>query len=139
MTIADMVEAKGWPFFRTLEKDVIRELSEQTDSVIAPGGGAVMDGDNVARLRQRGIFVLLTADMDVLARRIEADQTSAEKRPPLLEGTLRRELQRLLAERMPIYKELSQVTVDTSNRSIDEVVTRILGHLESQTNETPSM
>ena len=135
MTIADMVDTKGWTFFRKLEKEIIRELSERTASVIATGGGAVMDPENVAHLGERGTFVLLTADIDVLAQRIQADQTSARTRPPLVEGTVREELQTMLTERMPTYKELARLTVDTSDRSIDEVVTRIVRQMGLQTDK----
>jgi shikimate kinase len=138
MTIAQMVENQGWPFFRKLEKAVIEELSEKTSSVIATGGGAVMDEDNAARLKQTGALVLLEADPEVLLQRIFADEASAGKRPPLSDGNDYEELQTLLAERTPVYRKLAQLSVNTTDLSPDDVAARIVNNLKNlglQTNE----
>ena len=58
-TISEMVAKNGWTFFRAREKETIRELSALQQSVIATGGGAVMDKDNVDCLANNGFFVLL--------------------------------------------------------------------------------
>jgi len=130
-TIAEMVENQGWPFFRKLEKAVIKELSKKTSSVIATGGGAVMDEDNAARLKQTGALVLLEADPEVLLQRIFDDEASAGKRPPLLDGTVYEELQTLLAERTPVYRKLAQLSVNTTNLSPDDVAARIVKDLKN--------
>ena len=46
--IEGIISAKGWEYFRLLEKMVIHELSEKNRIVIATGGGVVMD-DNIGR------------------------------------------------------------------------------------------
>jgi len=130
MTIAEMVENQGWPFFRKLEKAVIEELSEKRSSVIATGGGAVMDEENAARLKQTGTLVLLEADPEVLLQRIFADDAGTGKRPPLLGGTAYEELQTLLAERTPVYRKLAQLSVDTTNLNPDDVAAQIVKNLK---------
>ncbi len=131
-TISDMVAAEDWPFFRAREKEVIREISAMEHCVIATGGGAVMDKENVARLRDRGALVLLTADMDTMIQRIQADESSPQQRPKLLEGDIYEETERLLKERMPVYKAVADFSVDTSNLTIDEVVDQIVRHLQAE-------
>ena len=134
MTIAEMVENHGWPFFRKLEKAVIKELSEKTSAVIATGGGAVMDEENAGRLKQTGALVLLEADPEVLCQRIFADGASAGKRPPLLDGTVYEELQTLLAERTPVYRKWAQLSIDTTNLNPDDVAARIVKNLKNLKN-----
>lgn len=131
-TIRDMVAGQGWPFFRAREKEVIREIAAKDDCVIATGGGAVMDKDNVARLRDKGTFVLLKADMDTMIRRILGDESSPQQRPKLSEGDIYEETERLLRQRMPIYEDVADFSVDTSNLTIDGVVDQIVRYLQAE-------
>jgi len=131
-TIKDMVAKEGWPFFRAREKEAIQYLSNMEDCVIAPGGGAVMDKDNVAFLRDRGWFVLLKADIDTMIQRIEGDEASSEQRPDLLGGDIYEETETMLRERMPVYEEVADISVDTSQLSIDEVVEKIIEHFQRE-------
>jgi shikimate kinase len=131
-TIADMVAKEGWPFFRAREKEAIRQLSTMQDCVIAPGGGAVMDKENVAFLRGRGWLVLLKADMDTIIQRIQDDAKSSAQRPDLLDGDIYEETETVLRERMPVYEEVADISVDTSDWTVDEVVEKIIQHMETQ-------
>lgn len=130
-TIAQMVETQGWPFFRAREREVIEAVSARSGCIIAPGGGAVMDPTNVERLGKNGVFVLLTARANVLARRILGDRGSEENRPPLLNGDLYQEIETLLEKRMPTYRALAQFLVDTSDLTVDEVVTSVKASIAS--------
>lgn len=128
-TISDMVAKEGWPFFRAREKEVIRELSEYDDCVIATGGGAVMDEDNVSALGRHGRFILLTTDIPTTISRIQGDDMSGQQRPDLLGGGLVEETKKILAQRMPVYEKVADHTIDTTHLSIDEVVAGITKYL----------
>jgi shikimate kinase len=127
-TISDMVAAEGWPFFRAREKEAIHEISEMDNSVIAPGGGAVMDEENVAYLSNKGWFVLLKADIDTMIQRIQGDQTSAQQRPKLLDDKddIYRETKAVIEQRMPTYETVADFAIDTTNLTVEEVVEKIL-------------
>ena len=96
----------------------------RTNLVIATGGGTVKDAENVAMLRQHGILVALTADVDTILQR-----TAARGTRPVLDhadaGDRRAAIVRLLEERSTLY-ETADITVDTSGRSPLEVAERIL-------------
>jgi len=125
-TITDMVAQKGWPFFRAREKEIIQELSELDGCVIATGGGAVMDQDNVDCLAANGVFILLKADIPTIIKRIHGDEVSRQQRPALLGGPIHEETEALVTERMPTYERVADVAVDTTHLDVDEVVDRIL-------------
>jgi len=125
-TIKDMVAQEGWLFFRAREKEAIQEISAADDCVIAPGGGAVMDDDNVISLHHNGWFVLLKADIDTMIQRIQGDDTSAQQRPSLLGSDIYEETRTLLKERMPTYERVADLVVDTTHLTIDEVVEKII-------------
>jgi shikimate kinase len=125
-SIKEMVAEKGWSFFRAQEKEAIQDISGQDNCVIAPGGGAVMDAENVAMLRLKGWFVLLTATLDTMIKRIEGDAATAGQRPSLLGKDLYEESRAVLAERMPTYERVADLTIETTHLSVDEVVQRII-------------
>lgn len=115
-TVREIVEAGGWPAFREAEKAVIGELSALEQAVIALGGGAVMDPENVGALRERGTFVWLRAEPETLARRIGGDEDGQAQRPALTGvGTLE-EIGRVLAERLPVYRTVADRVLDTDGR-----------------------
>lgn len=128
-SISDMVAAHGWAFFRAREKEAIEELSALEHCVIATGGGAVMDKDNVAFLRKNGFLVLLKADINTMIQRIEQDEVSAEQRPKLSDSDIYEETEKLLKQRMPVYEQVSDFSVDTTILTIDEVVETVVQHL----------
>ena len=53
ISITDIVKSHGWGHFRKLENHVIEEISKKDLLVIAPGGGAVLDTDNVKALKKK--------------------------------------------------------------------------------------
>ena len=125
-TINDMVASEGWPFFRAREKEVLGQISSMKDCVIATGGGAVMDKNNVNSLGNNGFFVLLKADIDTMIQRIQSDELSSQQRPNLLGGNIYEETEALLKHRMPVYEKVADFSVDTTNLTVDEVVERIV-------------
>jgi shikimate kinase len=132
-TISDMVAQDGWAFFRAREKETIRELSALEQSVIATGGGAVMDKDNVDCLANNGLFVLLKADISTMIERIQADETSQQQRPDLVDGGIYEETKTMITQRMPTYEKVADMAVDTTRLTIDEVVDIIMQNTLTET------
>ena len=64
--ISRIFSDEGETAFRALESDVIRELSSQTGLVIATGGGAILDPQNVRRLKRNGLICFIRRDPDRL-------------------------------------------------------------------------
>ena len=124
MSIPEMFARCGEPYFRAREKEAVREAAGRSGLVIATGGGTVKDAENVAMLRENGILVALTADIDTILLR-----TSARGKRPVLDGAdagdRRAAVAQLLAERAHLY-EGADVTVDTGARAPLEVTEHIL-------------
>ena len=109
-SIADIFERDGERAFRDLEADTFEELLEHHEPcVIASGGGLVLRSDNRARLRRRDLTVVfLEASPAFLASRV-----AGKPHRPLLHGpeSARDVLDRLHAERAPLYTEVADITV----------------------------
>ena len=129
-TIQAMVDEKGWGFFREREKEVIKSLATTKKSVIATGGGAVMDQENVNVLKKNGALVWLTADVDTIIKRMQAEADSTKRRPPLSRDTLIEETTRILGERVPVYRRLADFSLDTVGKGIDEIAYEVCQFLE---------
>ena len=101
MSIADIFAAHGEPYFRAGEARVIARLLEQGPQVLATGGGAYMNEQTRANIRDKGVSVWLKAELDVLTRRLKRRYD----RPMLKTADPMATLANLLAERDPIYGE----------------------------------
>lgn len=123
--IRDIFANEGEAHFRDLEELVLRDLSAAGPAIIATGGGVVLREANRERLRATGKVVWLTADIDTMLARLDADPTSAGRRPDLAGGG-RAEIEGLLQARAPLYHSCADRTIDTTGRSPEAVAEDIL-------------
>lgn len=115
-------ELEGESGFRLREKQMIEHLTGTDDVVLATGGGAVLDPQNRAALRQHGRVIYLYASIDQQLQRTGRDQ----HRPLLQTANPRQRLEQLLADRDPLYREIAALVVNTDGRSVHSVVQEIL-------------
>jgi shikimate kinase len=124
--ITDIVKSRGWGYFRKLERGVIEEISKGDHLIIAPGGGAVLDPDNVNALRRNGLILWLKADKETLLKRLDQDPGTKKRRPTLTGKGTSAELKEVLSLREPIYEKVSDIQIDTSALDVGAVVESIL-------------
>lgn len=125
-SIREIFAERGEAGFRELERMVLSDLLREERLVIAAGGGAVLDRRTRREMRRAGPVVWLQADVETLQARMEGDRTTADRRPALTSTGGLQEIERLLAEREPLYRECATLTVETGGRSVAEVVDEIL-------------
>ena len=111
MSISAIFETYGEAAFRDLERRVIARLLAEEPRVLAFGGGAFMDPATRALAKQRATTVWLRAGLDTLVARTARRRAS---RPLLAEEEPRHVLERLMAERHPVYEEADYV-IDSSS------------------------
>ncbi len=63
MRITEIFEKYGEPYFRELETQIIKEVSEKDKLVISTGGGVVLREENVNNLRKNGVIINLVANL----------------------------------------------------------------------------
>ena len=124
MSISDIFESKGEPYFRAGEARVIARLLDGGPQVLATGGGAFMNEQTRAAVRDKGVSIWLKADLEVLLRRVKR----RADRPLLKDGDPAMTLERLLAERDPIY---AQADLAVSSRDVphEAIVAEIVAML----------
>jgi len=123
-TIEEIFEQHGEAFFRDGERRVIQRLLEGPVRVIATGGGAFMDAATRRLMREQAISVWLKAELELLLPRV----VRRNNRPLLKAGEPRAVLERLIAERYPIYAE-ADITVDSLDGPPEITVERVIAAL----------
>ena len=127
MTITEIFAAQGEGYFRAGEARVIARLLEGGPQVLATGGGAFMNPETRAMIHAKGLSVWLKATIDILMRRIKR----RADRPLLATSDPVETLNRLIAERYPVYAE-ADVTVESRDvpheMIVGEIVLKLCGH-----------
>ncbi|PWC43600.1 shikimate kinase [Azospirillum sp. TSO22-1] len=126
-TIEEIFARDGEAAFRAGERKIIaRLLTERAPHVLATGGGAFMDPDTRALIRQRGTSVWLRAELEVLL-----DRTARRTHRPLLrKGDPREILSRLMEQRYPVYAE-AELTVESDEHPPEYTVSRVIEAVEA--------
>lgn len=100
MKIAKIVELHGWEYFRKKENEVTKKVSEADNTIIATGGGTVLDRENEKALKANGKIIYLYRKPEDCIKYIENDPN----RPPLTANkTLAEEMDELYKERNGCY------------------------------------
>lgn len=119
-SVAEIFADEGEPGFRTRESRALASLSHELPSVVACGGGVVLEAGNRDLLLTLGTVVYLHVTADEAMRRCG----TAFGRP-LLEGRDASEVAVLLAQREPLYADVADVTVDTAGLSAENVAEHV--------------
>jgi shikimate kinase len=128
-SISAIFAEEGEPAFRDLEAQVVAELAQRRSLVIALGGGAVLRAENRAAIRGARAVVWLTAAVNTIESRLAADESTSQRRPNLTAAGGRVEIEQLLAEREPTYRECATLIVATDGKTSAEVANDIFAQL----------
>jgi shikimate kinase len=128
MSIPDIFETHGEPYFRDGEARVIARLLDGGPAVIATGGGAFMREETRGRIRDKAISIWLKADADIIMRRVKR----RADRPLLRTADPAATVGRLIEEREPVYQH-ADITIWSRDvpheKIVDECVDALHGWL----------
>lgn len=122
MNIPEIFESEGEEGFRKREAAECRKAAGRHGCVISCGGGAVLDGRNVALLSENGKLYWLKASPECIWERVSK---IASKRPLLAGGGIER-VRKLLSVREPIYAKAADSFADTTKKSVAEIADEVL-------------
>jgi len=128
MSINDIFARKGEPYFRDLETEVVKTLSDYDNFVIATGGGMVLREENVRMLKEIGPLVLLWAGPETVYQRVKKHA----HRPLLNVPDPEAEIKKILDQREPVYRAVADQVINTSKLNVDECVEELTEWLRSR-------
>ncbi|WP_174734147.1 shikimate kinase [Mesobacillus harenae] len=118
-SINHLFSERGEEYFRQCETKVLKGLPV-TDAVISTGGGIILAAENKKYMKQTGTVVYLKTTLEETLIRLEGDTSR-----PLLSGAKQEEAAALFLRRQPIYTEASDMIVNTTGRTINDIVSEI--------------
>lgn len=110
LSVQEIFDRLGEPEFRRGERRVIERLLNGPPIVLATGGGAYMDPETRALMKQKATTVWLRADLDVIWKRVSRRDT----RPLLKRENPKQALADLNAARAPVYAE-ADIVIDSND------------------------
>lgn len=122
MTLGSYLASHGYQALRQLEAEVICAL-DHAGTVIATGGSAVYSQAAMQHLRANGRIVYLECALDVLDQRIASMDERGIAAPS---GQTLADVQ---AERIPLYEEYAEITVEVGSENMDSALSKIIQHL----------
>jgi shikimate kinase len=130
-SIPEIFSVFGEPYFRDQEYATLTKLLHCHRSVIATGGGIVIQPRNAILLGKLGTTIWLKADQVTIFERVSRNKN----RPLLQTDNPEATIARLLAERAPLYESAADLIVDSSGLSHHEVAERVIAGLQSLNDE----
>ncbi len=128
--IGDIFSKDGEAYFRRVEREVVRELSQRQNLVVAAGGGVVINPENIHDFSRTGVVICLSASPAAILQRVVA-----ETHRPLIEGGEKaRKITDLLEARKPLYDAIEH-QIDTTHLSSDLTAARVIEIYEKAAKE----
>lgn len=121
-TIADIFTRHGEPYFRGVEREILRLLLPLRHVVVATGGGTFMDPENRSAMNLDGVSIWLDVPFDLLLARLPADG-----RRPLAAD--RAQMERLFALRQAGYAQ-AHLRIEAGTSAPEEIAERILERIQ---------
>lgn len=136
-TIPELFEQEGEAKFRALETEQLRETAERPYIVVALGGGALVAEANRRLARSHGTVIYLHVPTDQLVRRLRRGSTERplltdEAGEPLSERALHGQVEAMMAERLPLYREAAHVIIEVGARRVEDTVEAVLEALRER-------
>ena len=114
ISITEIFETKGAAAFRTLETEMMAKLAQKPQCIIATGGGVVTIAQNMQILKQNGIVIYMQATPEKILANIGQNTSRPLLQTEDKEGAVRK----LMAERLPLYAQYADVTIDTTSLTL---------------------
>ena len=128
ITIPEIFAQKGESHFRQCETALLEGLATESACLVSCGGGVAMRQKNVDAMRRCGTVVLLTARPEVILERVK----DSDERPLLQDRKNVADIAALMAQRRSAYETAADVTVDTSDLTIEEVCRAVLRQVNTK-------
>lgn len=132
LTIPEIFDKFGEPYFRDGERRVIKRLLDQGIQVVSTGGGAILNPDTVSDLKEKAVTIWVKADLAVMLER-----TAKNDRRPLLKNGNPEEILRQLSDaRYPIYGQ-APICVESHSGPAEDILVQAIDKLYAYLTRQP--
>ena len=119
-TVSEIFAQEGEAVFREMESELLREVSQWPNIVVATGGGIILDPENREVMQRTGAVVCLEAQPATILAHMRADEHSGTERPLLASADPLARITALKASRQAVYA-IADWTVNTDSLTTEDV------------------
>jgi len=123
-SITEIFDIDGEEQFRKMET---KQLKQYSESIVACGGGIILNNANRKFINENGIAILLLATMGELTQRLSA----SNNRPLLADDNMEEALTKLWMERLIDYLDTANFTIETDGKNPEQLTEEILAQINS--------
>ncbi len=120
LSVKEIINQFGWVHFRAIESIVLQHLTFNQSTIIATGGGIILNEDNVKFMRKNGIIIYIKVSIEELMNRL--NQQEINKRPLLNECSLKD----IFDTRKTLYDKVCDIEISCDGLSIESICDRII-------------
>lgn len=113
--------------FASEERLIMKKLAAMDHTIIATGGSFIDNEENVNALKDRSIFVFLDVEDEVIIDRLKRRKI----RPFMEKGSLSELVPKIYGQRRPIYEKYADITVNTTEMTMEETAQEIMKRLQA--------
>jgi shikimate kinase len=136
-TIATIFERGGEAAFRVIESEIIEEVAQRANVVVATGGGSILAEANRRAMRERGWVVCLEARPDTIAARIRQSSAHVSERPLIAGPDPLTKIAALKEARQPLYAQADFI-IHTDDMTPDQITHQVLTAFNDHTAVIPT-
>ena len=123
-SITEIFDIDGEEQFRKMET---KQLKQYSESIVACGGGIILNNANRKFINENGIAILLLATIGELVQRL----SSSNNRPLLADDNMEEALTKLWLERLIDYLDTANFTIETDGKNPEQLTEEILVQINS--------
>jgi shikimate kinase len=127
LKVNQIVKKYGKIRFASEEKLIVKKLAIMENTVIATGGSFIDNEENISTLKGCSTFIFLDVDDDVIIERLRRRKV----RPFEEKGSLKELVPKIYGKRRPVYEKYADITVNTTDLTMEETAKEILERLKS--------
>lgn len=121
-SIAEIFSSEGEKYFRELERKVILQVENKSNTIISTGGGVILNADNISSLHKHSDICLIECDINLIYQRILRKKA---KRPILNCSDAFEKISTLLESRHLLYNNSCDFKIINANEGINEIADKI--------------
>ncbi len=125
-SVSDIFISDGEDEFRRMESEVIHTALQDFAGVLSLGGGAILNPETRSALKEQRV-IWLQVDLTHATQRVGLNSAR-----PLLLGNVRGTMLTMLEQRTPLYEDVATNVIDTSGRSIKQIVQQVMALFDSK-------
>ncbi|MBE9468876.1 MAG: AAA family ATPase [Bacteroidetes bacterium] len=123
-SITNIFKTKGEDYFRTKEKETLKNFLNKNKIVLSCGGGIIIDNENIKLLKKKFLVVWLFSSIETSIKRI------TDNSRPLINDNSLTNIEKIYKKRLPLYAQTCDIAINIENKSISEISQTIIFEIE---------